>query len=214
MRRCGAAGVDCIRRHSANKRLSATSSSGHSNGVGTVRVLPRRAPNRGRLSCRYASLQSRSPNSSWPRHASIAHLPGVAQDHHRPAAQLYRRQARDLRTGGCPTCVRQGSRPREQSRREQPPTDSGTRASYARVARPATHATLPVVLWSDPPTFRAEEAPITRGAPSQTTRYPLRRLARVHWRGPESVSDKLRLSSVAFSSSMVVKLTMPRIAIE
>lgn len=118
---------DCIRRHSANKRLSATSSSGHSNGVGTVRVLPRHAPNRGRLSCRYASLQSRSPNSSWPRHASIAHLPG---------------------------------------------------------------------------------------ARSQTTRYPLRRLARVHWRGPESVSDKLRLSSVAFSSSMVVKLAMLRIAIE
>lgn len=59
---------------------------------------------------------------------------------------------------------------REQQGRKQPSAYARTRAPDARLSTARAHASFPVVLWSDPATLRAQAAPATRIALSETTR--------------------------------------------
>jgi len=58
--------------------------------------------------------------------------------------------------------------------------------------RPETHADIPLELRADPTTLRAQAAPPTRFVPSQTTRVPVRCLARIHRTRPKSALRFLR----------------------
>ncbi|KGX16058.1 iS6 family ISRH1-like transposase [Burkholderia pseudomallei] len=105
--------------------------------------------------------------------ACAAFLSGIVQHRHRPVTQLpgcqgwhpgaRQRQAR----------VREGRRPREQPRREQPSADPRTRATHAGISRPEAHSGFPRELRADPPALRPEAASAACFALSQTPRRTL-----------------------------------------
>jgi len=106
--------------------------------------------------------------------------PGAPQDRHRSVAQLSGGKSRDPGTCEGEARVRQSGGPIKQPGGEQPPTDTRTRASHARLSRREMHAEIPLVLRADPATFRAQATSAARFTLSQTTRCPIRRLARIH----------------------------------
>jgi putative transposase len=83
--------------------------------------------------------------------------------------------------------VRKSGSATKQPRREQPSTDTRTRASHARLSRPETHKEISLVLRADPATFRAQATSAARFTLSQTTCCPVRRLARIRRTCPKSV---------------------------
>src|SRR6266702_5262593 len=87
--------------------------------------------------------------------ARAAFEPGTSQDRHRSVAQLSGGKSRD--PGACErkARVRQSCSSAEQPRREQPPTDTRTRAAHALLSRPKTHTEISLLLRVDPATFRA-----------------------------------------------------------
>jgi transposase-like protein len=95
-------------------------------------------------------------------------------------AQLSGGQSRDPGTGECEAPVRQSCSPTEQSGREQPSTNTRTRASHARLSRPQTHPEISLVFRAGPSTFRTQAASAARFTLSQTTCCSLRRLAQIH----------------------------------
>src|ERR1700726_679776 len=129
--------------------------------------------------------------------ACAALEPGTAQDRHRSVAQLSGGKSGDPGTCEREARVRQSGRPTEQPRREQPPTNARTRASHARLSRPETHTEISLVLRADPATFRAQAASAARFALSQTTRSPVRCMARIRRTRPKSVDRFLTVVTPA-----------------
>ncbi len=118
--------------------------------------------------------------------------PGSAQDRHRSVAQLSGGKSRDSRTCEREARVRQSGRSTEQPGGEQPPADTRTRASNARLSRPEAHTRISLVLRTGQATLRTESASTARPTLSQTTRGKVRRMARIHQRHPSLVLRFLR----------------------
>src|SRR3984893_13140054 len=119
--------------------------------------------------------------------ACAALEPRAAQDRHRSVAQLSGGKSGDPGTCEREARVRQSGRPTEQPGGEQPPTDARTRASHARLSRPETHTKISLVLRADTATLRTEAARDRSLTLSQTTRGPVRCMARIRRTRPKSV---------------------------
>ncbi|MGF6902319.1 hypothetical protein P3T22_003596 [Paraburkholderia sp. GAS348] len=143
--------------------------------------------------------------------ARVALEPGTAQDHHRSVAQLSGGKSGDPGTCEREARVCQSGRATEQPCREQPPTDTRTRATHAWLSRPETHTEISLVFRADPATFRAQAASATRFTLSQTTRSPVRCMARIHRTRPKSVDCLVTNQSSHLPSCRLTlgKLTMP-----
>ena len=89
-------------------------------------------------------LQKRRDKAAAKRFFQRAFLSGTAQDRRRPVTQLPGFQGWHPGVRHRQAHVREGRRPREQPRREQPSADPRTRAAHARISRPEAHSGFPI----------------------------------------------------------------------
>ena len=114
-------------------------------------------------------------------------------------AQLSGSESRHPGAGQREARVRQGCGPCQQPCREQPSAHAGARAAHARLSRPEAHAGFPVELRSDPSALRTETTSAARFSLSQTPYGPVRRMARVYQRHPNSVDCFLSHSALCIN---------------